>query len=151
VSTEDVWAAYARTIVEITPPARAGLRIHPAPKDEVGVWPAGFSNEIFVITAWNPHSRELDGDANRIRQESLESDLRRLEMWPAVGLDPDSDYREEGVAVSGLSEMEAITLGARYDQNAIFVWTPASWRILSCIDERREEAGWLVEEPSARG
>jgi len=72
-----------------------------------------------------------------------------LEIWPAIGLDPNSEYREEGVAVFGLSEMEAITLGARYDQNAIFAWTPAAWRILSCIDERREEAGWLLEGPSA--
>ena len=146
--SSDPWIAYARTIVEISPPGRATLRILPAPKGEVGSWPAGFRAEIFVITAWNPHSQPLDDNENRIRQAALESELAPLELWPAVGLDPDSEYREEGVAVSGLSEMEAITLGARYDQNAIFAWSPAAWPILSCLDKRREDSGWLLDELS---
>jgi hypothetical protein len=145
MNTEDVWTAYARTVVEISPPARATLRISPAPRGEVGSWPNGFRTEIFVITAWNPHSRLLDDNTNRVRQEALESELLRLEPWPAVGLDPNSEHREEGLAVSGLSEMEAITLGARYDQNAIFAWSPSAWRTLSCVDKRRDEAGWHLE------
>jgi hypothetical protein len=148
VTPEDPWIVYARTIVEISPPARATFRILPAPKGEVGTWPPGFGAEIFVITAWNPHSQPLDDNENRVRQEALEAELLRLELWPAVGLDPDSKYREEGVAVAGLSEMEAIALGARYDQNAIFLWTPVAWSILSCLDKRREDSGWLVDEPS---
>jgi hypothetical protein len=148
VTPEDPWIVYARTIVKISPPARATFRILPAPKGEVGTWPPGFGAEIFVITAWNPHSQPLDDNENRVRQEALEAELLRLELWPAVGLDPDSKYREEGVAVAGLSEMEAIALGARYDQNAIFLWTPVAWSILSCLDKRREDSGWLVDEPS---
>jgi hypothetical protein len=148
MTPEDPWIAYARTIVEIAPPARAPFRILPAPKGQVGTWPAGLGAEIFVITAWNPHSQPLDDNENRLRQATLESELRRLELWPAVGLDPHSEYREEGVAVSGLSEMEAVTLAARYDQNAIFSWTPAAWSILSCLDKRREDSGWLLEEQS---
>jgi hypothetical protein len=148
MTAEDPWIAYARTIVEISPPARATFRILPAPKGEVGIWPAGFGAEIFVITAWNPHSQPLDDNENRLRQAALESELGRLELWPAVGLDPDSEYLEEGVAVSGLSEVEAITLGARYDQNAIYAWTPVAWSILSCLDKRREDSGWLLDELS---
>jgi hypothetical protein len=147
MTPEDPWIAYARTIVEVAPPARATFRILPAPKGEVGTWPSGFRAEIFVITAWNPHSQLLDDNENRVRQESLESELIRLELWPAVGLDPNSEYREEGVAISGLSEVEAISLGARYEQNAIFTWTPVAWSILSCIDKRREDSGWRLDEP----
>jgi hypothetical protein len=130
MTPEDPWIAYARTIVEVAPPARATFRILPAPKGEVGTWPSGFRAEIFVITAWNPHSQLLDDNENRVRQESL-----------------DSEYREEGVAISGLSEVEAISLGARYEQNAIFTWTPVAWSILSCIDKRREDSGWRLDEP----
>ena len=54
------------------------------------------------------------------------------------------------MAVSGLSEQKALTLGARYEQNAIFAWTPAAWRILSCSDKRQVEVGWLLGEPSAQ-
>jgi hypothetical protein len=149
MSSLDPWIAYARTVVEISPPGQATLRILPAPKGHVGRWPSGFRAEIFVITAWNPHSQPLDDNTNRIRQEALESELAPFELWPAVGLDPDSDYREEGVAVSGLSETCAINFGARYEQNAIFAWSPAAWRTLSCIDTREEEAGWIVELPGA--
>jgi len=120
MSTEDPWIDYARTVVDISPPTQATFRITPAPKGQVGTWPSGFGAEIFVITAWNPHSQPLHDKENRLREEALESELRRFELWPAVGLDPNSEHREEGVAVFGLSEIDAINLGARYDQNAIF-------------------------------
>jgi len=148
MTPEDPWIAYARTIVEISPPTRATFQIIPAPRGEVGAWPSGFRAEIFVITAWNPHSQPLHDNENRVRQEALESELLRLELWPAVGLDPNSKYREEGVAVSGLPELEAIALCARYDQNAIFTWTPVAWSILSCTDKRRQDSGWRLDEPS---
>jgi Protein of unknown function (DUF3293) len=146
VTIEDVWNAYARTIVEICPPSQPVLQVSPAPNGQVGVWPSGLGDEIFVITAWNPRSEVLDADTNRSRQVALEADLIGLEFWPAAGLDPNSDYREEGVAVSGLAEVDAIALGARYEQNAIFAWTPDAWRILSCDGTTRVELGWFVEQ-----
>jgi hypothetical protein len=89
MNSDDPWIAYARTIVEISPPGRATLRVLPAPKGQVGTWPAGFRSDIFVITAWNPYSQPLDDNTNRVRQEALEFELRELETWPAVGLDPE--------------------------------------------------------------
>ncbi len=145
---EALWTCYTKTIVEVMPPGTATFRICRAPLGEVGEWPPMFTAPIFVITAWNPASHRIPPDANRERQEALETDLRQLaevQLWPSVGLDPDSEYREEGVAVSGLSEEEAIRLGARYDQNAIFAWTPETWAVVSCLDKRCHEAGWFLE------
>ena len=146
MNVDDLWISYAKTIVHVMPPGEPVLRISPAPRGEVGEWPHTFKAPMYVITAWNPASERLVESANRERQEALDAELRQLtlELWPAVGLDPDSSYREEGVAVSGLTKEQAITLGARHGQNAIFAWTPTAWRTLSCIDERRHEAGWRL-------
>ncbi|MGP0032900.1 MAG: DUF3293 domain-containing protein [Acidimicrobiales bacterium] len=155
MDSDTLWAEYAKTIVEIALPGAGGLRIHPAPRGTVGIWPAVFSAPIFVMTAWDPGADRLSVRANRERQATLEGELhqRSVELWSAVGWDPDSEHREEGVAVSGLSEEEATTIGARYGQHAIFRWTPAAWLILSCVDVRRHEAGWSIEpvaeEPSS--
>lgn len=146
--TDDaLWVSYANTVVDITPPGEPVLRIHPAPTGKVGTWPLRFTPPVFVITAWDPGLDRLEVVINRERQRALEADLRQLtaDLWPAVGFDPDSKHYEEGVAVSGLHEEDAIRLGSRYGQNAIFAWTPTTWMILSCLDARHHESGWIVE------
>ena len=144
---DDLWVSYAKTIVDVMPPGEAALRITPAPKGEVGTWPVRFTPPVFVITAWDPGVDRPEVAVNRERQRALEADLRQFtaELWPAVGLDPDSKHYEEGVAVSGIPEEDAIRLGSRYGQNAIFAWTPTAWMILSCVDARHHESGWIVE------
>jgi hypothetical protein len=39
---------------------------------------------------------------------------------------------------------EALALGARFGQEAIFVWAPDAWSIVSCRDDRRVDFGWSV-------
>jgi len=148
VSLDDAWTAYVRTIVDIGSPDRRLFRIVPAPQHDVGVWPQQFNGPVFVLTAWDPGVARYDIDTNRAHQKSLESDLRCLTMetWPAVGWTEYSDHREEGVAAAGLSEEDAVALGARYGQNAIFAWTPTAWLVVSCVDDRRHEAGWRLFE-----
>ena len=144
---EGLWNSYTKTIVDVMPPGEPSLRVSPAPCNQVGVWPPSFTAPIFVITAWNPAFERLTESINRERQEALDADLSRLpvDTWPAVGLDPYSDYREGGVAVSGLSEPEAVDFGIRFGQNAIFAWTPTTWVVLSCVDSFRHESGWQVQ------
>jgi len=141
------WGAYAKAVVDIDPPGRAGFRISPRPKGEVGLWPPWLSAPLFVITAWNPGTDRPKDTVNRARQGSLEADLAQLgvDMWPAVGWDPDTHHREESVAVSGLSEEDAIEIGSLHGQDAIFGWTRTAWLILSCVDTRRHEGGWFLE------
>jgi len=99
------------------------------------------------MTAFDPGGERLSVKTNRERQEALEDDLGKLSLkrWPTVGWDAQSGHREEGVAVAALLEGEAISLGARYGQEAIFAWTPTAWVTLSCTDERRREAGWTLQ------
>ena len=89
---------------------------------EVGVWPWETPDALFLLTAWDPGDERPGLQENRRRQASLREDVRRLTdaRWDAVGVDPETGRREEGVAVGRLSEVEAMALGARYGQDARF-------------------------------
>jgi orotate phosphoribosyltransferase len=146
---DDPWAAYARTVVRIARPGEPALVVQGAPGDARGGWPWTSGEPVHVLTAWDPGTERLGERENRARQADLEEDIARLGptgSWPAVGLDPVSGQREEGLAVRGLSEDVVRRVGARYDQDAIFSWTPAAWAIVACAGERRVELGWTTGE-----
>jgi len=140
---EDPWAGYGRTEVEIET-AGVCLVVRPAPSGQVDRWPFESAQAVYVLTAWDPGDKRPGDEANRRQQAALESDLRRLaaQTWAASGVEPVSGHREEGVAVRGLSEGEVLALGARYGQDAVFVWTPGSWDVVACAGGRRESSGW---------
>lgn len=148
---DDLWATYRRALVDLFPPDRPALRLCPGEVATAGgVLPEGLTEPVFVLTAWNPGSEPLEPEVNRARQVALLSELtaRCCTLWPAVGWDPASAYREDGVLVSGLAEGEAVELGRRYGQEALYGWTRKAWSIISCVDDRRVELAWTLEEPS---
>jgi len=152
VEPGDRWASYARTVVEILRPGEGDLSVRPAPPGEVGQWPWASTEPVRILTAWDPGDERPCEQQNRESQAALESDLRPLAtaMWAAVGVDPLSGHREEGVLVLGVTEADALALGARYGQDAIFAWTPAEWAIVACTGGRREASGWSLT-PVAHG
>ena len=146
---EDPWASYARTVVEIVRPGEGNLVVRAAPLGVVGEWPWRSPGPVHILTAWDPGA-ERPGEAdNRLRQRALEAELRPMAcgIWVAVGVDPVSGHREEGVAVVGVSDAVAAALGAHYRQDAIFAWTPAAWTIVACAGGRRQACGWSTDRP----
>ncbi len=95
---------------------------------------------------WDPGPERPSEAVNRERQAALEADLRPRAgaLWAAVGVDPATGHREEGVSVTGISESAVRALGARYGQDAVFAWTPVEWAIVSCRDGRRVATGWSL-------
>ena len=144
MTSDDLWLAYTQTIVDIHLPREGVIRVAPASVGTTGNWPERLQSPIYIMTAWNPLSMAISGSANELREGKLEYELMAdgLETYPAVGRDMNSDYEEKGVAVIGLSELAALSLGARYEQNAIFSWTPTLWEVLSCVDSHRHTSGW---------
>ncbi len=140
----DPWVGYARTIVEIARPVEGDLVVRAAPPGQVDEWPWAGPGPVLVLTAWDPGDARPGEAANRERQRALDAELRPLAagMWRAVGIDPLSGRREEGVAVCGIKEEVGLALGARYRQDALFVWTPGAWAIVACAGERRLSSGW---------
>jgi hypothetical protein len=148
---EDPWAAYADTIVQIVRPAEGDfVTVRGAPpgeaRDESGCWPWPSEDAVPVLTAWDPGDERPGRAVNRRLGADLESEVRRraTRVLHAVGVDPSSAHREEGVAAPGLAVDDAVALGARYRQDAIFVWTPDAWSIVSCRDDRRVDLCWSV-------
>ncbi len=149
LAPDDPWAPYQRLVVEIRRAEGDQLVIHAAPPGEVGPWPWATDRPVFVLTAWDPGDERPGVEVNRRRQAALEADVGPLAgaMWPAVGVDPHTGHGDEGVAVIGISEAEVLELGARYRQDAVFVWTPESWAIVACSARRRVVSGWRLDRP----
>lgn len=145
LSADDPWAGYARTVVVITGP-RGTLTVRGTRAGETGAWPWATPDALFLLTAWDPGDERPGLHQNRLRQASLEEDVRRLTdvKWGAVGVDPETGRREEGVAVRRLSEVQATALGARYGQDAVIRWTPDAWEIIACTGQRRLILGWAT-------
>ncbi len=125
--------------------------VRAAPAGEVASWPWPRSERVHVMTAWDPGGERPGVGANRRRQAELELELRSragatpVSIWPASGYDAESGYRDEGVAVSGMSDSDACALAARFGQEAIFSWSPREWAIVASTGQRRITLGWTVE------
>lgn len=145
LAPDDPWATYARTVVLILRPDTTDLVIEAAPPGRAGTWPWPTEDPVHLVTAWDPADARPGEEANRLHQASLEAALGAMgpcEMRAAVGVDPVSGHREEGVAVRGLALDAVLDLGARYGQDAIFAWTPPVWAVVACRGDRRCDFGW---------
>jgi hypothetical protein len=146
MATEADWESYDRAVVDVSPPAGGSFRITPAPVGEVGSWPPGLAVPVVVVTAWDPDSVPLPRAANEARHRRLVAELDRLGLghWPATGRDPHHSHHEEGLAVPGLSGDDGVGLGRLHGQAAIYLWTPETWEVVSCTDDRRRVHGWRL-------
>jgi hypothetical protein len=147
--SDDPWSGYARLTVAIRRPNLVDLAVRAAPRGEAGRWPWPTAEPVAILTAWDPGDERPGLEVNRRRQSELEDHVRALgaDMWPAEGTDPVTGDRDEGVAVRGVPESVALELGARYGQDAVFVWTPAEWAIVACTGGRRVASGWRLVPP----
>jgi hypothetical protein len=141
------WDAYVTAVVRIESPG--GVRwLKPARIFRTeGRYPDPDGRPIYVLTAHNPNGRRAPDAANAAAQARLESQVRRrgLTCWPADGGDATWTHVETSVALIGIAEADAIALGAEFKQDAIFAFSTASRRVVSCIDTRVETTGWSCE------
>jgi hypothetical protein len=74
------------------------------------------------ITAWNPYSEQRTDEKNNANQQSLISEISEfgLKMITGRGVAQSGDWPpEESIIVLGCDEKTSITLGQRYQQNAV--------------------------------
>ncbi len=79
------------------------------------------------LTGWNPFSREVSKTENQERQKALSAELTysSLTFLEGIGQHPSNNWPgEESFLVLGLNLEAAMTLGERFEQNAI-VWCGA--------------------------
>jgi len=97
-----------------------------------GGWPESFH----IITAHNP-GIIVGSEANTTADEELRKELNRVgsRCFRITGCSPDLKHREEGWGVAGLSREEALAIGRRYGQNAIFEITAGILSVIGCLSE----------------
>lgn len=85
-----------------------------------------------VITAHNPGGQWLDDEANAARHAELLAACDRSATTPSWGGSPDGRHLEEGVFVLGLDDAEAVALGRRFGQDAIYQLAPGERLLVPC-------------------
>ncbi|MEU6343246.1 DUF3293 domain-containing protein [Streptomyces sp. NPDC046977] len=130
------WSCYLRAVVDIAFPART-LRVAPgsAPHGVRGLpYPLAGGQTIHIVTAFDPAGRATPAEANLRAQHALHDHIRAAgrRWWPAVGGDRAGTHGEISAAVAGWDDTQARALGRRFGQDAVFAWSPTSWRLLAC-------------------
>lgn len=99
-------------------------------KSPAGGWPESFH----IITAHNP-GVIMGSEANATADEELRKVLSCVgsSCFRITGCSPDLKHREEGWGVAGLSREEALAIGVRYGQNAIFEINTDILSVIGCL------------------
>jgi hypothetical protein len=91
---------------------------------------------LAIVTAWNPGElrpeRAVNERANAGLAEELVREGRRF--FSARGRDESASHLEPSFAVIDITRAEAVSLGRRYAQAAVFFWDGREAAILSCLD-----------------
>lgn len=151
--SDRVWREFRRTRVRIHIDDGV-LDIAPAAIDVHGGFVPGATGTIHIVTAQNPMGLAAPVDTNAAANERLAAELAsdpRLKVMSATGygggpIDEASTWSEEGFAVEGLSDDEALDLARRHRQRAIFAWrdAPGGFRLVACDGSADEPRGWTT-------
>ena len=78
------------------------------------------SNEWAFITAYNPYSKVLTNDENKIRHYELKELTENYVTFEGHGVGEDPTWEPElSLFIIGLSKVEASKIGKKFEQNAI--------------------------------
>jgi hypothetical protein len=103
-----------------------------------GGWPKSFH----IVTAHNP-GKLLSDVENSMVDEELRKELNLIgsRCFRITGCSQDLKHREPGWGVAGLSDEEAVQIGRKYGQNAIFKIDEKSLFVIGCLSANRQEVG----------
>lgn len=139
------WEAFAEAIVRIAFDDFPKV-LEPAAPAEVGEFP--FEAPVHIITAYNPAGVRMAEDDNARRHRALGAALAGHETVPTVGSARDGSMAEPGYAVFGLTLGEAVQVGDRFGQRAIYRWTADALSVIGIDEPIETRLGWrLTDDP----
>jgi hypothetical protein len=141
---EERFADYRRARLRVPDLGGRTVEVYPAPSGvTAGRFP--FPGPVHVLTAFDPGPARLSPAENARRQQVLVDELPSpVRRWDAEAGAADGSHTEHGVLVEGLTDDEALALGARHGQDAIFRWSAAAWSIVPCDGGPALDAGWTL-------
>jgi hypothetical protein len=104
----------------------------------------GLIGPVWVVTAWNPYSVELDDEANDDRHRRLVDAVDELgaRRWDAWGVSVDkASWADFSLAISGIDEAQARALAHRFEQHAVFEMQADGLVVHGCSSE------WSLKRP----
>lgn len=123
------------------------LELRPAPLGAPHVAFPFDAPAAHIITAFNPGTERPSAADNEERQRELVAELPgSVSTWSAEAGSADGAHRETSVLVLGLRDEDAVGIGARWGQDAVFRWTPEAWSVLPCDGSPATDAGWRLVE-----
>ncbi|HEY1123844.1 MAG TPA: DUF3293 domain-containing protein [Haloferula sp.] len=101
----------------------------------LGVRPVPLPKKFAIITGWNPMDRPTSGAENIREDEALRRslELKARPYFRATGCSPDLSHREPGWGAE-ITKEEAIALGRRFNQRAIWWVENGNLTLIGCED-----------------
>lgn len=152
---EDDWAEYAVAGFTYWPDPRPADG-SPASASAVSVAPRAdglvegsfpLAGPACFVTAHNPGGPIIDPAENDRRHAAFLADIadHGWQWLPAVGGDPGGSHTEDGVLLLDASPEDALALGLRFDQDAIYVWSAGAFELIACDASRHAHLGWTAQ------
>ncbi len=143
MTKDAMWDNFAEAIVRIDLASGRSV-ISPEALGEVGQFP--FDAPLHIITAYNPAGIEVDAGSNEQFHDALGVAVDAYEVFSTVGSARDGSMAEPGYAVFGLTLDEAVELGRRFGQRAIYRWTADALTIVGVGEATERRLGWSLSD-----
>lgn len=141
----DHWAEYAAAGFTYWPEAGPPVSVGPRADGLVeGSFPLAVPASF--VTAHNPGGPVIDAAENDRRHRLFLDDVA-AHGWRwlvAVGGDPGGSHTEDGALLLDADPADALTLAARFDQDAIYVWSEEAFELIACDGSRHDRFGWTA-------
>ncbi|MDG3088998.1 DUF3293 domain-containing protein [Vibrio hannami] len=95
--------------------------------------------DFAVITAWNPFGKLMSNSVNQRANYDLECDILKQNYEKLLVGDINREWTEESFAVE-MPLVEAVELGKKYNQNAIYYVRNDRLFLVSCVDNNADES-----------
>ena len=142
--SDELWAAYRTTVVEVTLPDRSQRLLEQVPEQSPQEWP--FEVPVaWILTACNPRSVVLAPEVNAERHEQMGRQIAELGLvaYPNLGYDPaDPTWNEAGYTIVGSDEATVSGLARQWEQNAVFRWAPDGFELIGVLMAGHDRHGW---------
>jgi hypothetical protein len=142
----DHWADYVAAGFTCWPAdGRAPISVVPTVDRRVsGAFPLARPGAF--VTSHNPGGPVIERAENDRRHAAFLADVAThgWQWWPAIGGDPSGKHQEDGVVLLDASPDDARALGARFGQDAVYLWRADAIDLVACDGSRHDVLGWIA-------
>lgn len=105
-----------------------------------------FTSPVHIVTACNPGGGPVDEVSNAAACAALDDVAAMLAVptLSTIGSGPDGSIPEPGVLFDGITRDDAVALGVRFGQSAIYEWRPDALEIIGALDPGSMMLGWTL-------